>query len=45
MKEDNEHKKRLQKEIETKKLEENMRDYFDSYYRNLYKNCTCNLKK
>lgn len=41
IKEENEMKKRQQKEFETKQLEEKIRDYFDSYYKNLYKNCTC----
>lgn len=41
MKEEHEMRKKQQKEFETKQLEEKIRDYFDSYYRNLYKNCTC----
>lgn len=41
MKEDNEHRKKILKDIEIKQLEEKIRDYFDTYYKNLYKNCTC----
>jgi len=34
-------KSRQKKEIETKQLEDKIRDYFDNYYKNLYKSCKC----
>lgn len=40
-KEENMIKKKLQKDIETRQLEEKIKEYFDSYYKNLYKHCTC----
>lgn len=41
LKEENELRKKIQKDFETKQLEEKIREYFDSYYKNLYRNCTC----
>lgn len=34
-------KQRQKKEFETKQLEEKIREYFDNYYKNLYKHCKC----
>lgn len=41
MKEENENRKKILKDIEIKQLEDKIREYFDTYYKNLYKNCTC----
>lgn len=43
-KEENIQKKKLQKELEIRQLEDKIKEYFDSYYKNLYRNCTC-IKK
>lgn len=36
-------KQKQKKDFETKQLEEKIRDYFDSYYKNLYKQCKCKI--
>jgi hypothetical protein len=41
LKDQKEQKKREKKEMEVKILEENIRLYFDNYYKNLYKDCNC----
>lgn len=45
LKEERDKKKKLIKDLETKLLEEKVKDYFNNYYKNLYKNCTCVNKK
>ncbi len=32
------------KHMETRDLEDKMKEYFNNYYKNLYKNCTCSNK-
>ena len=44
MKEEKIQRQKAAKELEIKQLEEKIREYFDSYYKNLYKNCTCNKR-
>lgn len=44
MKEEKIQRQKAAKELEVKQLEEKIREYFDSYYKNLYKNCTCNKR-
>lgn len=43
-KEENIVRRKLQKDIEMRHMEEKMKEYFESYYKNLYKHCTC-IKK
>ncbi len=45
MKEENILKKKLQKDVEMRHMEEKMKEYFETYYKNLYKHCTCVKKK
>jgi pantothenate kinase-related protein Tda10 len=43
-KEEREMKQKQKKEMEIKMLEENIKEYFRSYYKNMLKNCTCQQK-
>jgi hypothetical protein len=44
LKEEQQQREIEKKQIETRELEEKIRIYFNNYYQNLYKNCTCNIK-
>jgi hypothetical protein len=44
-KEEMEHKRKNKKEMEIKMLEENMKEYFNNYYKSLYSHCTCSKEK
>jgi hypothetical protein len=41
IKEEKEKKQKILKDIETRQLEEKIKEFYDNYYKNLYKNCTC----
>jgi hypothetical protein len=44
-KEEREAKRKQKKDLETRLLEENIKGFFSTYYKNLYKDCTCNIQK
>lgn len=44
LKEEKEQRCKTQKDIEIKQLEEKIKEFFDNYYKNLYKHCTCTRK-